>query len=93
MNQSTNFGARGLIFARFTDCDAVPTKHGRGRVWVTPKSAFPPLGEPVSLAFAHGSPHVEALALPKFVQRGNFSLDTLVIRGISVKNGHPAGAG
>jgi hypothetical protein len=47
----------------------------------------------MSLAFAHGSPHVEALALPKFVQRGNFSLDKLVIRGLSVKNGHPAGAG
>jgi len=30
MNQSTSFGARGLIVACFTDCDPVWTKQGRG---------------------------------------------------------------
>jgi len=60
---------------------------------VTTKSAFLALGEPLPLALAHGPPHVEGLALPKFVERGNFSLNNLVIRRVSVKIGHPAGAG
>jgi hypothetical protein len=38
----------------------------------------------VSLALAHGTPHVEGMALPKFVKGGNFSLNKLVIRPISV---------
>ena len=56
------------------------------------KSASPALGEPISLALAHGTPHVEGLALPKFFGHGNFSLNRLVIRWISVKIDHPAGA-
>ena len=60
---------------------------------MTTKSAFLALGEPLSLALPHGTPHVEGLALPKFVERGNFSLNKLVIRWISVKMDHPAGAG
>lgn len=51
---------------------------------MTSKSAFPALGEPMSLALAHESPHLEGLALPKFVERGNFSLNKLVIRWLSV---------
>jgi hypothetical protein len=47
---------------------------------VTTKSAFLALDEPISLALAHGSPHVEGLALPKFVESGNFRLNKLVIR-------------
>jgi len=38
----------------------------------------------VSLALAHGTLHVEGMALPKFVKGGNFSLNKLVIRPISV---------
>jgi hypothetical protein len=60
---------------------------------VTTKSAFPALGKPLSRALAHGRPHVENVALPKFAERGNFSLNKLVIRWISVKMGNPAGAG
>jgi hypothetical protein len=42
---------------------------------VTTKSAFPALGEPMSLALVHGSLHVEGLVLPKFVESGNCSLN------------------
>jgi hypothetical protein len=58
----------------------------------TTKSGFPAIGEPLALALAHGTRHAEGLALPKFVGRGNFSLDNLVIRSISVKISHPAAA-
>ena len=51
---------------------------------MTTKSAFRALGEPMSLALAHGSPRVEGLALPKFVESGNFGLNKLVIRWESV---------
>jgi hypothetical protein len=44
---------------------------------VITKSAFLALGEPLPLALAHWTPHVEGLALPKFVERGNFSLNNL----------------
>jgi hypothetical protein len=60
---------------------------------VTSKFAFPALGEPMSLALAHGSPHLGGLALPKFVERGNFSLNNLVIRWLYVQMDHMAGAG
>ncbi len=59
---------------------------------LTTKSAFPALGEPLALALARG-PHIEGLALPKFVGRGNCSLDNLLIRSISAKIGHPTGEG
>jgi hypothetical protein len=38
----------------------------------------------VSLALAHVTTRVEGLALPKFVKSGNFRLNKLVIRPISV---------
>ncbi|MFZ3326006.1 MAG: hypothetical protein WA231_09000 [Methylocella sp.] len=60
---------------------------------MTLKIAFLALGEPMSLALAHGSPHLGGLALPKFVERGNFSLNNLVIRWLSVQMDHMAGAG
>jgi hypothetical protein len=44
---------------------------------VTTKFAFPALGKPLSLAIAHGTFHIKGLALPKFVERGNFSLNNL----------------
>jgi len=46
---------------------------------VTTKSAFLALGEPMSPALTHGTPYVEGLALPKFVESGNFRLNKLVI--------------
>ncbi len=60
---------------------------------MTIKSAFPALGDPLSLALPHGSPHLGGLALPKFVERGNFNLNKLVIRWLSVQMDHTAGAG
>jgi hypothetical protein len=57
---------------------------------VTIKSAFPALGEPLSLAIAHGTFHIKGLALPKFVERGNFSLNNLVIRWLYVQMDHTA---
>jgi hypothetical protein len=60
---------------------------------VTTKSAFPALGEPLSLAIAHGTFHIKGLALPKFVERGNFSLKNLVIWWLSLKTDHHTEAG
>ena len=60
---------------------------------MTTKSAFPALGKPLSLAIAHGTFHIKGLALPKFVERGNFSLNKLVIRWISVTIDHQTVAG
>jgi hypothetical protein len=60
---------------------------------VTTKSAFPALGKPLSLAIVHGTFHIKGLALPKFVERGNFSLNNLVIRLLSLKMDHQTEAG
>jgi sterol desaturase/sphingolipid hydroxylase (fatty acid hydroxylase superfamily) len=60
---------------------------------VTTKSAFPALGKPLSLAIVHGTFHIKGLALPKFVERGNFSLNYLVIRLLSLKMDHQTEAG
>jgi hypothetical protein len=38
---------------------------------MTTKPVFPALGAPTSLAWVHGSPRVEELALPKSVESGN----------------------
>jgi hypothetical protein len=43
--------------------------------------------------FAAWDPHAAGLALPKFVERGNFNLNKLVIRWLSVQMDHTAGAG
>jgi hypothetical protein len=48
------------------------------------KSAFSALGAPMSLAWMHGSPHVEGLALPKSVESGKLSLNKAGIRWMSV---------
>jgi hypothetical protein len=48
------------------------------------KPVFPALGAPMSPAWGHGSPHVEDLALPKSVERGNLSVNKVVIRWMSV---------
>jgi hypothetical protein len=42
---------------------------------------------------AWAPPHVEGLALPKFVERGNFSLNNRVIRWLSLKMDHQTEAG
>lgn len=83
-NQSTSFGARGVIFAQASRITPLPNKARKRGEWVTTKSAFPALGGPLARALAHGSPHVEGVALLKFVESGNFSLNKLVIRRVSV---------
>jgi hypothetical protein len=75
---------------RHTIALALSKRHAAsGRHEATAKSAFPAIGEPLALALAHGTRHAEGLALPKFVGRGNFSLDNLLIRSISVQNRSP----
>jgi hypothetical protein len=49
------------------------------------------LGEAMSLALARRSKHIKGLALPKFVERGNFRRNKLVTRALSVEIDHPAG--
>jgi hypothetical protein len=39
----------------------------------------------MSPAWVHGSPRVEELALPKYVESGNLSVNTAVIRRMSVE--------
>jgi hypothetical protein len=39
----------------------------------------------MSPAWVHGSPRVEELALPKYVESGNLSVNTAVIRWMSVE--------
>jgi hypothetical protein len=43
--------------------------------------------------FGAREPSSRGLALPKFVERGNFSLNNLVIRWLYVQMDHMAGAG
>jgi hypothetical protein len=52
---------------------------------MTTKPAFPVLRAPMSLAWVHGSPHVEDLALPKSLKSGNFTLAKAIIRWMSDK--------
>ena len=52
---------------------------------MTTKPAFSALGAPMSLAWVHGSPHVEDLALPKSLKSGNFTVAKAVIRRMSDK--------
>jgi hypothetical protein len=50
---------------------------------MTTKPVFPALGAPTSLAWVHGSPRVEELALPKSLKSCNFTLAKVVIRWMS----------
>jgi hypothetical protein len=47
------------------------------------KSAFAALSALMSLAWVHGSPHVEGLALPKSVESDKLSLNEAGIRWMS----------
>jgi hypothetical protein len=93
MNQSTNFGARGVIFAQ---ASWIATLSGQSKEEARPgdnKIRISGAWRAAVTGLAHGSPHVEGVALPKFVERGNFSLNKLVIRWISVTIDHQTVAG
>jgi hypothetical protein len=49
------------------------------------KPAFPALRAPMSLAWVHGSLHVEDFASPKSLKSGNFTLAKAIIRWLSDK--------
>jgi len=56
------------------------TKNQGECVWMKTKPAFPALRAPMSLAWVHGSLHVEDFALPKSLKSGNFTLAKAIIR-------------
>jgi hypothetical protein len=68
----------------FTDCDAVREQSKKEVRLGDNKIRISDAWRAVSLAFGAWDPRVEGLALPKFVKSGNFSLNKLVIRSISV---------
>jgi hypothetical protein len=82
LNQLANFGACGLILPKLHDCDAGLTR--KRYVWSTAKTAFPVLGQTLPRALAQWDHHGDGLALPNFVEGGNFSLNKLVIWWVSV---------
>jgi hypothetical protein len=87
LNQCTNFGARGVIFAQASRLRGCLTREekraseSKRRISVLRRGAV--------AGFRAWDPNVEGLALPKFVENGNFNLNKLVIWWVSVQMAHP----
>jgi hypothetical protein len=72
LNKGSSFGGCGVLLPKLHGLRRCPNKARKRCVQVTTKSAFQALGEPMSLALVQVTPRVEALALPKFAESGNF---------------------